>query len=64
MDETAETSGAHDRLLNALNGTGPSETCPLCGAEFGSKEELAGHSARPHFRTNRTLLRSIGYSAI
>jgi hypothetical protein len=36
--------------------------CPLCGERQPSKESLARHSLRPHYRSNRSVRRTPNYS--
>ena len=43
----------------------PSEgaACPLCGERLSSRVLLQAHSLRPHYRSNRTIGRSVRYSS-
>jgi hypothetical protein len=38
--------------------TGEERTCPLCSQPLPSKESLARHSIRPHYRSNRSVRRA------
>jgi hypothetical protein len=40
----------------------PGLVCALCGTRFRSREALAQHNLRPHYRSNRTLRRTPTYS--
>jgi hypothetical protein len=37
--------------------------CPLCDERFPSQAALLAHSLRPHYRSNRTISRSLRYSS-
>ena len=46
--------------------TGPyveERTCPLCSQQLPSKESMARHSLRPHYRSNRPARRGTARSA-
>jgi hypothetical protein len=38
--------------------------CPLCGERLSSRVLLQAHSLRPHYRSNRTIGRSVRYSSV
>jgi hypothetical protein len=38
-------------------------SCPLCDDLLPSEEVLRAHCVRPHYRSNRTIARTVRYSA-
>jgi len=61
--DTAGASGQF-RLRNPPVEPDRIRRCPLCGAPFDSSAALTRHSQRPHYRSNRSIARPVGYASV